>query len=574
MQPSQFRVLYWQSLFRVVDLDLLSASAQGDSSKLLGQLAGILIYISLIIAFAGLISDLGHMPPAQKLAATWAVEQFLISTTMLVVGLFAVLSWEAMFPDRRDVMVLAPLPIRSRTLFLAKAAAVTAALLVAVAALNGAPSLIWPILLARSNSGVVGVIQSFAAYSLTMLAAGAFTFCSLLCAQGLAALLPRQQFLRMSSLMQTMAFCVLVGGYFLQPMMLRPQALTAARNQTLLAWTPSYWFWGLFQRLNGAGDPSFAMLTWRALIGLAITILGAAGAFLLSYLRTLRKIAEEPDILPAARSRRWLPRLGHAPLTAIVQFNVRTLFRSRQHRLTLAFFFGLAFAVAVLCLKGSMARGQLAGPNSWQETSVPVMAASIVMMLLVVTGVRAAFAMPTDLRANWVFRTANFVPLAGCLKATRRSLLALAVVPVCMIWGVALFRLWPWRSAAEHLAFLALLGTILVEAGLYGFHKIPFTCSYLPGKPNVYVLFLIFGPLVVMLLIRIVHIEQNALRSAVSYSVMGAAMIFAAAGARWGTTALARSEGAALRFEEIEDPVIGGLDLHKDGILTIEPRRE
>ena len=52
----------------------------------------------------------------------------MIATTMLVVGLFAVLSWESTFPDRRDVLVLSPLPVRARTLFLAKVAAVGSAL--------------------------------------------------------------------------------------------------------------------------------------------------------------------------------------------------------------------------------------------------------------------------------------------------------------------------------------------------------------------------------------------------------------------------------------------------------------
>jgi hypothetical protein len=560
MEMSQFRVLYRQSLFRVVDLDLLSASAQGDASKLLGQLAAILIYISLMIAFAGLISDLGNMPSAQKLAASWGVEQFLISTTMLVVGLFAVLSWEAMFPDRRDVFVLTPLPVRSRTLFLAKAAAVTAALLVAVTALNGAPSLIWSILLEPSNGGLIGLMRCFGSYWVTMLAAGTFTFGFLLCTQGLAALLPRQQFLRVSGFLQVGAFCLLLSGYFLLPTILTPQGLAAPRDQILLAWAPSYWFWSLFQTLNGTGGPVFMKLASRAGIGLAIAILGPAAAFLLSYLRTLRKITEEPDIMPTTRGGVWLPRFGDGPLTAIAQFNIRTLFRSCQHRLILSFFFGFAFAILVLCMKGPPARSELAGTASWRQPNAPLTASSIVMMALVVIGMRVAFAMPTELRANWIFRTANFVHLTDCLKATRRSLFVLAVAPVCMIWAVTLFWLWPWWAAAEHLALLALLGAILAEASLYGFHKIPFTCSYLPGKANVYVLFVIVVPLAVPLLIRIVMIEQNALRSAAVYSVVVAGMSAVLIAMRWRTAGLAR--GAELRFEEIDAPAVIELQLH------------
>jgi CubicO group peptidase (beta-lactamase class C family) len=68
---------------------------------------------------------------------------------MLVVGLFAVLSWDATFPNRRDVMVLAPLPVPAQTMFLAKVAAVGTALALTVALLHGAMGLFWPAAFAR-----------------------------------------------------------------------------------------------------------------------------------------------------------------------------------------------------------------------------------------------------------------------------------------------------------------------------------------------------------------------------------------------------------------------------------------
>ncbi len=46
----QFRVLYRQFLFRMVDLELLSAQARGDMSKLLGQFASLLIWFSIGLA--------------------------------------------------------------------------------------------------------------------------------------------------------------------------------------------------------------------------------------------------------------------------------------------------------------------------------------------------------------------------------------------------------------------------------------------------------------------------------------------------------------------------------------------
>src|SRR5262245_61165875 len=106
----------------MVDLELLSADAQGDMNKLFGQFAALLVFISLFLSLVGMIAASEH--PMIK----WYALHILIDTTMLVVGLFAVLAWDSTFPDRRDVLVLAPLPVRTRTVFLAKIAAVAAAL--------------------------------------------------------------------------------------------------------------------------------------------------------------------------------------------------------------------------------------------------------------------------------------------------------------------------------------------------------------------------------------------------------------------------------------------------------------
>src|SRR5215472_4637324 len=129
----QFRMLYREFLFRIVDLELLAP--QGDITKLLGQFAALLVIVSLWVMLPMTLA--ANIPPSElALLTTWAAEHFLVATTMLAVGLFAVLSWESLFPDRRDVLVLSPLPVRGRTLFLAKVAAVASALSATVLSLN------------------------------------------------------------------------------------------------------------------------------------------------------------------------------------------------------------------------------------------------------------------------------------------------------------------------------------------------------------------------------------------------------------------------------------------------------
>jgi hypothetical protein len=86
-----------------------------------------------------------------------------------------------------------------------------------------------------------------------MLTAGAFIFCCVLSVQGIAAqLLPRQQFLRVSSLLQMAAFGLFVTVYFLEPKLVAPGQIAAWHSEPYVEWSPAYWFLGLFQQLNGS----------------------------------------------------------------------------------------------------------------------------------------------------------------------------------------------------------------------------------------------------------------------------------------------------------------------------------
>ena len=58
--------------------------------------------------------------------ASLGEKEFFICFSMTVMGLVTVIEWEMLFPDRRDYANLTPLPIRLRTMFGAKIAALLA----------------------------------------------------------------------------------------------------------------------------------------------------------------------------------------------------------------------------------------------------------------------------------------------------------------------------------------------------------------------------------------------------------------------------------------------------------------
>jgi hypothetical protein len=431
---------------------------------------------------------------------TWLAERILVEATMLVIGVFALLSWESTLPDRRDVQVLSPLPIRGKAIFTAKVAAAASSLGLTLLALHCLAGLSWPGALTPRGAGFLVWLRFVAAYWITLPAAGAFLYCAMLGLQGILGLLPRAWSLRISSVLQIGAFALFLGVIFLQPSFMTAKALAAPENQRPLAWLPDYWFMGLFNSIGGMyPDPALSRLAGRAVIGLAIAVLIALIAFVLSWLRTMRKIAEEPDILPGTRGGLWLPRFGSRPQTALVQFTIRTLARSRQHRMNLAFYLGVGFAMIAV--------------------TKAAMPSSLLMLCLAILGTRLAFSRPLDLRANWLFRT---LPVAGAATArttARRALLVLAVLPTTIGAAIWLLRTLPPADTAKHLLLFVLFGMVQIEGWLIAFRKIPFACSYLPGKSKFHLTFAGTIQLLPLALMKVVQAEQWAASRTLTYIV-------------------------------------------------------
>jgi len=155
------------------------------------------------------------------------------------------------------------------------------------------------------------------------------------------------------------------------------------------------------------------------------------------------------------------------------------------------------------------------------------------------------------------------------MVARRRALYALSVVPVCLGSAALLFSVWPWQAAAKHLVVLVLLGTTVAELCLRGTQKLPFTCSYLPGKSNFNVTFVVSGMLILPWLAKAAQLERDSFDHASSYAVGIGLLAAAAIGARWSAARLARSFEGELRFEETAEQEVFALDLHRDGVTTM-----
>jgi pimeloyl-ACP methyl ester carboxylesterase len=556
----QFLVLHRLFLARMIDLEILSA--RGDVRDLIVRFVSILAAFSFVLTY--LICGRYFsttLPRAQLLYSILNDEEFLISATVAVAGLFAVLAWNAVFPDRRDCLVLGPLPISTPTIILAKLSAMAAALGVSLVAINIFTGLVFPLATADKSP-----LHSLAAWWITIVAAGVFIFSSMLALQGLAAqLMSWGLFMRVSGILQMLALFAVIGLFFVTP----PFAATILHPRPVVNILPSFWFTGLLQVLNGDPNPIFKPLATIALRNLAVAITIAALTWALSYYRNIRRIVQAPDIAPSAHGRmiarivRWAAfRFLSKPLDrAILMFTSRTIARSRQHRLLLAACGGIGFATALAFSRLFLDTGTR---ERWDEPNVPFLIAGLLLLFCAIAGTRAAFAIPLALPANWAFRITAVQSPAAYFAAVRKSLVVLAALPVWIAATVAYFMIWPGRPALAHMLVLLLFGLWLVDRWLYQFRKIPFACSWLPAgvqrkmRTSIYVLlFLITAGLATE--IELWTMEKFA-RFAVLLSILAGMAVWA----RRRSTTFANAAGNRLQFEDLPPAEVFALDLRPD----------
>jgi hypothetical protein len=113
-----------------------------------------------------------------------------------------------------------------------------------------------------------------------------------------------------------------------------------------------------------------------------------------------------------------------------------------------------------------------------------------------------------------------------------------------------------------HLAVLGLLGVLFTELSLLRSHKIPFTCSFLPGRANVQFAFWAYLIVLIPFTEKSARFEQSALEDPFEYvllvSVLGIVVL-----ALWVWNTL-QAKSAVLSFEELPPTEIMGLGLSRD----------
>lgn len=422
-------------------------------------------------------------------AASQADEYFFIVLAMVATGAVAIWKWDALVPDRRDYMNLAPLPIPAQHFLYAN----LAALLLVAAALgldvNAASSVLFPLVAAGSHSSF-GYMTMFLVTRLpSVFLASLFSFFLVLAILGvMMAVLPYRVFRRCSvyvrCAMVAVLMVVLSTSFEMTAIVQHP----SLRSRSLVQFLPPVWFLGLCQYLRGLTDPAFATLAKTAILATVAALALAIAAYALSYRRCFTKISESiansAAVGGAIRHRSW-PRATDLFLRTPFErgcfsFTLKALFRSENHMLIVGGFAGVGVVLASETLFQS---ATAASANGWP--SAALLSIPLIVLYMFLIGLRFSFEVPVMQRANWIFRVGANPDASECVGLARKIMLTFLIPPLLAIALPAYGFVWGWRVGMIHTAVVAAASMLLIEILLVRFRKIPFTCSAPHFKSNI-----------------------------------------------------------------------------------------
>ena len=180
-------------------------------------------------------------------------------------------------------------------------------------------------------------------------------------------------------------------------------------------------------------------------------------------------------------------RVAENPARAAVRdFTAATLRRSALHHGVIV---GLSACGVALAMNILFRNGVVTSLRGFEVPRREILGAitGTPFPLIVVLGIaaRASLALPIEPKANWVFRVTERAAIrADQLHAAERVItLFAALIPVAVTLPIQWMVAGPRAIVAS--AMTGVFGLLWVEVLLRDWRRIPFTCSYMPGKHSV-----------------------------------------------------------------------------------------
>ncbi len=442
---------------------------------------GIVLVIELFFDYQGVVIRAIRLQQFERVTDTleW-VEFVFVTYSMVTVGFIAVFEWDRLGFDRRDAMVLGPLPLRAPGVVAAKIAALSTFLLIAALAVNLPDAVVFAFATA-DRLGSAALAWHFAGHLTATVSAAAFVFAGLVAVRGAAGLVAGPRLAAAAgTVMQFLFVVALLVVVILSPYVVRLPHRELV-NPVVTGWLPSAWFMAVFEWIRGSPRAGIVDLSSRALVGLPTVLASAVCVSVAGYRREMRR-ALSPVAAPGGAGRASLVRwLAHRAAgrsrraRASADFILFTLARSRPQQALIAV--NLAAGVAIVLAGLATRRGTfaaLAAPRA------ALLWTPYLLTYATAVGLRASWFVPSELPAAWTFYVTGGETARDHWCAVRASTTAVLVL-VAAAGSLTLLPFVNWRVVLWTALGATLMSVILAEALASTIAFVPFTCAYEPG---------------------------------------------------------------------------------------------
>jgi hypothetical protein len=446
---------------------------------------GVMVSLLLFEKFGTLIRWMRGESAFDPFSATIPDEYFFIVLSMVVTGAAAIWRWDSLFLDRRDYINIVPLPVSLRRIFAGNLAAILLLGAMLTLDVNAASFVLFPVAVVGSQDSLSLFLRFGAGHAVTVTLASAFSFLAVFAVIGLLmAVLPYALFRRISLYVRflvALCFLTLLATSFAVPAFLSE---TGRGTTNAIRALPPVWFLGICETLWGRGSkPFFASMARAGLLALGISLTVAVLSYALSFRRSFIRIPETAEVGPLPRSQfHLLPVnlfdraiLRDPPQRACFHFITRTLLRSEAHLQIASAFVAMGLVVGAQSIASAFHANAVI---SLHHPSEDLLAIPYILSFCIILGIRLAFEIPSDLRANWVFALWINPEALQTRPIARKVLLTFSLGPLVPLCFVSSAILWGFAAAILHTAIFTVCTIAFVELLLFRFRKIPFTCSY------------------------------------------------------------------------------------------------
>ena len=466
--------------------------------QMTGRIIGILAVLSVYLGYMAFwITGKYTFIPDE--GSSWQEKFIMLCATMLVIAVLSLLEWDSLFLDSRDFANFVPLPMNVRTLFLAKFLslctfagifALGINILVAFTFFSTFANYVSSKLSFMPYFFLVHFLASFLEAFFTLFFFAAFVgFLSLILGEKL--------FKKVSSYLRGILLSIAVFLGFNSLII----DLTFYENitQTLAFWKvqapfkmifiPPMWFIGLYETLLGNKEPVFQALAYVALLSIPVSLGALYLTVGLSFRRHLNKFGTrllrkklffriKESIFHILKN----TLLRHPDQRAVFDFYRKTMKGSQIHRTRLIGFLAAGAGIILFYLLGW--RVSLANLSEVTRISLSI---PLIFNLSLILGIRNVVNVPSELEANWVFQLTEKKPFRYYLSGLRKGILFLNILPISLLFFLFYSFLWGMPTAAYHFVYILGISVLLMETFFLKYHKIPFACSYMPGKEKLHV---------------------------------------------------------------------------------------